>query len=160
MRAPHLLRVDDGPQPFAPLLAALKAAGLRTGWLELGLTPVADFTPPSDLSPPSDFLPPSPLPLKLAAAVSLGALRAVAVGPGASVAVKALRGRPVLRDLLREHFLGCALVLVQGDLAAPALHPAGDSWRVSLPETASRLYRTDQLVAALRRPHPWPNRLP
>ncbi|HVT19508.1 MAG TPA: hypothetical protein VHQ90_25425 [Thermoanaerobaculia bacterium] len=137
MRAPHLLRVDDGPQPFAPLLAALKAAGLRTGWLALGPTP------------------PASLPPDLASAVALGALRAVAVGPGASVAVKALRGRPVLRDLLREHFLGCALVLVQGDLAAPALHPVGDSWRVSLPDTASRLYRTDQLVAALRRPHPW-----
>jgi hypothetical protein len=143
LRAPHLLRVDDGPQPFVPLLAALKAAGLRTGWLELGPTP------------PSDLIPPSPLPPNLASAVALGALRAVAVGRGASVAVKALRGRPVLRDLLREHFLGCALVLVQGDLAAPALHPAGDSWRVSIPDTAPRLYRTDQLVAALRRPHPW-----
>jgi hypothetical protein len=133
---PHLLAVDEGPERFAGLLAALREAGLRAGWFDLEQ-------------------PPEPLPAGLAAAAAAGALRAVAAGTGRTVAVKALRGAPVLRDLLREHFRGCAVVLVRGEVAAPHLAWEGDAWRVALPGEAARAYATPELAAALRRPRPW-----
>jgi hypothetical protein len=167
VRPPHLLRVEEGPERFAALLAALAAAGLRAGWLELR--------------------PPEPAAASLETAAALGARRAVAAGGGRSLALKRLRGEPVLRDLLREHFPGCALVLVRGaaapDAAAvataaavplasmPALFPAGDGWRIALPghaghagdigharhadDGAVQHHDTAGLLAALRRPRPW-----
>ncbi|MBV8200046.1 MAG: hypothetical protein JOZ15_05415 [Acidobacteria bacterium] len=146
MKAPHLLRVEEGPERFAALFAAMGAAGLRAGWLELRQPE-----------------PPAP---SLEAAAALGARRAVAAGGGRSVAWKPLRGEPVLSDLLREHFLGCALVLVRGTGAAavplaavPALSPAGDGWRLARPgDAALQHYETSDLVAALRRPRPWASR--
>ncbi len=147
MRAPHLLRVTQEPARFAPLFAALAAAGLRCGGLERRR---AGAPPPS-----------------LEAAAALGAARAVAAADGRSVAVKALRGAPVLRDLLREHFAGCALVLVAaagGDgeqpagplAAAPELQAEGERWRVILPTPAAAEHLdTPHLLARLRRPRPW-----
>jgi len=148
LRQPHLLRVEEGPERFAPLLAALAAAGLRAGWLELG--------------------PAEPAAASLESAAALGARRAVAAGGGRNVAVKALRGEPVLRDLLREHFPGCALVLVRVRGAeppapagvplapAPALFPSGDGWRIARAgDAAAQQLDTPGLVAALRRPRPW-----
>ena len=84
MRSPHLLRVEEEPGRFAPLIAAARAEGLRIGWLDLAAAPAV------------------PGPLDEAAAA--GAHRAVAAGEGRSVAVKPLRGAPVVKDLLREHF--------------------------------------------------------
>lgn len=136
MREPHLLRVEEGPESFAALIEAARAAGLRAGWLELAR--------------------PRPLPVALEAAAAAGALRAVAVGEGRSAAVKPMRGEPVLRDLLREHFRGCALVLVSGEVSAPRLAAVGDGWLVAVPGEAARAYDTESLVAELRRPHPWP----
>ena len=136
MRRIHVLRVEEGPESFAPLLEAARAAGLRAGWLELAR--------------------PRPLPVTLEAAAAAGALRAVAVGEGRSAAVKPLRGEPVLRDLLREHFRGCVLVLVQGEVEAPRLAADGDRWTVVVPGEAARVYATENLLAELRRPHPWP----
>ena len=90
-------------------------------------------------------------------------LRAVAVGEGMSAAVKPLAGPAVLADLLREHFRGCAAVLVRGGLApadAPLLAPAGapgddaDRWRVTL-AAGARTATTAELVTRLRRPRPW-----
>lgn len=139
MKAPHLLRVpadQGGPERYAGLFRAASEAGLRVGWLELGEA--------------------APLPPGLEAAAGLGALRAVAVGSGRSVAVKPRKGAPVLRDLLREHFLGCALVLVHGDpgdAEAPELladGADGDRWKVG-----DTLFDTEGLVAALRKPRPW-----
>jgi hypothetical protein len=148
LRQPHLLRVDEGPERFAALLAALAAAGLRAGWLELGAA--------------------EPAAASLESAAALGARRAVAAGSGRSVAVKALRGEPVLRDLLREHFPGCALVLVRVRGAeppapevvplapAPALFPSGDGWRIARAgDAAAQQFDTPGLLAALRRPRPW-----
>lgn len=136
MKTPYLLRVEEGPETFRPLIEAARAQGLRVGWLELA-APVA------------------PVPESLGAAADLGVLRAVSVGEGRAVAVKPLRGAPVLKDLLREHFQGCALVLVRGELNdAPALSPDGDGWRVAPPRIASRRASTEGLVASLRRPHP------
>jgi hypothetical protein len=136
VKAPHLLRVDEGPDRFAPLIEAARALGLRVGWLDLGAAP-------------------APLPADLEGAAGLGVLRAVSVGEGRAVAVKPLRGAPVLKDLLREHFQGCALVLVRGGVDAPRLAPDGDNWRVEPPGAAARLYSSETLAAALRKPHPW-----
>ncbi|HEY0784160.1 MAG TPA: hypothetical protein VGE98_17005 [Thermoanaerobaculia bacterium] len=145
MKAPHLLRVALPAARFAPLFAALRAAGLRYGWLEL---------------PAQGASEPAPLPEGLAAAADLGALRAVAVGAGRSVAVKPLRGAAVVRDLLREHFQGCTVVLVLGDGGGdlPLLEPDAerdDTWRVAPPGAAVRVLSGEALVAALRRPHPF-----
>lgn len=136
MKAPHLLRVDAGPEGFAPLVAAARALGLRLGWLELGPRP-------------------EPLPVTLETAAAAGVLRAVAVGEGRAVAVKPLKGPPVLRDLLREHFQGCAAVLVRGEVEAPLLEIGDDGWTVTPSGSAARRYTADELAATLRRPRPW-----
>jgi hypothetical protein len=139
MKSSHLLSVDLGPERFAALFAAARALGLRIGWLDLTASA------------------PDPLPPDLEAAAGEGALRAVAVGGGRSVAVKPMRGAPVIGDLLREHFSGCVLVLVRGPLASPAprLAPEEESFRVAPPGEAGRLYSAADLAAVLRRPRPW-----
>lgn len=147
MKRIHLLRVEAGAERFEPLIAALRRDGGRVGWLDFELS--------------------DPVPPALAAPASLDVLRAVAVGPGLSIAVKPVRGTPVLRDLLREHFRGCRLVLVAGraetpsptDAAgcaveAPLLAPDGEGWTVST-ASGGRAYSTEQLVAALRKPRPF-----
>jgi hypothetical protein len=135
VKTPYLLRVDAPPETFRPVIAAARSLGLRVGWLDLGATP-------------------GPVPETLGAAADLGVLRAVAVGEGRAVSVKPLRGAPVLKDLLREHFQGCVLVLVRGELEdAPALTTDGDGWRISPPGLASRRSSTDDFVASLRKPN-------
>lgn len=143
MKRIHLLRTTAEPEAAADLLAAGRQAGLRAGWLDLAGAP------------------PGAGPLDRAAGA--GALRAVAVGEGRSVAVKTFTGPPVLRDLLRQHFLGCAFVLVRppdgpapppvtgvGDL--PLLEPVEGGWRLSPADgTAARL-STPELVARLQSP--------
>lgn len=136
MKGPHLLKVEEGPERFADLIAAARAEGLRMGWL--------------DLAPPS---PPWPPDLETAAAA--GVLRAVSVGGDRSVVVKPLRGAPVLRDLLREHFRGAMLVLVRGEVDAPLLKKDGEEWGVTPPGQAQVRMDTGRLVAALRKPRPW-----
>jgi hypothetical protein len=131
--------VTAPPDRFAPLIEAARALELRGGWLDL-------------LAPGSR---PDPIPPALEAAASLGALRAVAVGEGRAVSVKPLRGRPILKDLLREHFLGCALVLVRGEVDAPSLEPEAEAWRLLVPGEASRGLTTAELAESLRKPHPW-----
>ncbi|HTQ78972.1 MAG TPA: hypothetical protein VMM92_03165 [Thermoanaerobaculia bacterium] len=139
MKPPHLLQVEEGPERFAPVFAAAREAGLRLGWLELPDTPAA------------------PLPAPLESAAALGALRAVAVGGGRSVAVKPLLGPPVLGDLLREHFRGCAAVLYRGAVAVltPKLTLDDEGLRVVFPGGVARGYTLGELVAALRRPRPF-----
>ncbi len=138
--------MEEGPERFAALVAALAGAGMRAGWLELA----AD---PGDRGSAPGHAPAAPAGLMAAAAA--GVLRAVAVGGGRSVAVKPLSGAPVLADLLREHFRGCALVLVRGEVAAPHLALDGDGWTVAPPAAAALVLTTAELVAALRRPRPW-----
>ncbi len=138
MSVPHLLRVTDPPERFAALIKAARAEGMRVGWLEMG-----------DLAA-------EPVPEALASSSGLGVLRAVSVGGGRSVAVKPMRGAPVLRDLLREHFRGCSLVLVRGsEIDAPGLEPAGadgGEWRMLVRGFADRVHPTAELVASLRSP--------
>jgi hypothetical protein len=139
--APHLLRVAEGPERFAPLLEAIRALDLRAGWLDLA--------------------PPPAVPGDLETAAALGTLRAVAAGEGRAVVVKPLKGAPVLGDLLREHFRGCALVLVRGEAAAPHLRPEGESWTVEVAGEAARAFETPALAEALRSPRPpWAPPLP
>ncbi len=133
----HLLHVDDHAETYAPLFEAAEREGLRVGWLTF------DTQEP----PPA-----------LASAAGLGALRAVAIGGGRTVAVKPMRGAPVLRDVLREHFRGCALVLVTGDVdGLTRLVPTASGWQVHAPDGAKvgAIRSADDLVAALRRPRPW-----
>lgn len=136
MKLPHLLRAGGPAEGYAPLLAAARAAGQRLGWLELAR--------------------PVPQGGGLEGAAAAGALRAVAVGEGRSVAVKPMAGPPVLKDLLREHFLGCAAVLVVADAAAlpegtPAVELAPEGWKVTLPSGAET-FTTQGLLARLRKP--------
>jgi hypothetical protein len=133
LKAPHLLRVEEDPEPFASLIEAARAEGLRVGWLELAEA--------------------APLPAVLESAAGLGVLRAVSVGNGRTVAVKPLRGAPVLKDVLREHFLGCALVLVRGAVDAPRLRQQAEGWIVEVREEAGKAFSTEKLVAELRSPH-------
>ncbi|MFL6200211.1 MAG: hypothetical protein ACJ76J_13610 [Thermoanaerobaculia bacterium] len=134
MKAPHLLRVEEAPEAFSSLVEAARADGLRVGWLELSEV--------------------APLPDVLATAAGLGLLRAVSAGGGRTVAVKPLRGEPVLKDLLREHFLGCALVLVRGAVDAPHLRRDGENWVIDAPDKAGQPLTTAQLAAKLRSPLP------
>lgn len=141
MTAPHLLRVEEGPDRFAPLAEAVQALGLRLGWLELA--------------------PPPAVTGNLETAAAFGALRAVGVGGGRSVVVKPLKGEPVLADLLREHFRGCALVLVQGEAPAPLLAVDGERWTVTVQGEAARAFAISGLAEALRSPRPpWAPPLP
>jgi hypothetical protein len=140
VKAPHLLRVEEGPERYAELVAALRGAGLRVGWLELGAAaPEAEPAAPPELE----------------TAAGLGCLRAVAAGGGRTVAVKPLAGPPVLRDLLREHFLGCRLVLVRGAAEAPRLTPGPGGWTVTTGDDAAFSGTSDALAAELRKPRPW-----
>jgi len=133
MKAPVLISVDLAAEEFAPLFTAAKAAGLRVGWLVMD----APVDPPPPLQAP-------PL---------LEAFRAVAVGDGRSIAMKPMRGKAVLRDLLREHFLGADVVLVAGLELFPRLTARGDGpWNLVESATASRTYTTDELLVRLRKP--------
>jgi hypothetical protein len=136
LKAPHLLRVSEPPERFAALMEAARAEGMRVGWLELE----------GEVEP---------VPSVLGAAAGLGALRAVSVGAGRTVSVKPLRGAPVLRDVLREHFRGCALVLVRGEVDAPALRPEGAAWMLDVrgfEGLAGQVFSTAELMSAFRSP--------
>ncbi len=148
MKRAHLLRYDGEADRLAPLFEAARAEGLRIGWLSgarLAGDSAGEATPPS-LKAPSDA----------------GAFRAVELSEGRSVAVKRVAGPPVLRDVVREHFLGCALVVVapgapfEAELAGePTIEPADGSYRVTVPGEAGRLFDPPALAVRLRRPRPW-----
>lgn len=122
MKRIHLLAVDGAAETYQPLVAAAAKLGLRIGWLELaadGVEAPADPAALADLVGGPD-----------------GAFRRVAVSPERVVSVKRLTGPPVLRDLVREHFLGSTAVLVAGGARLegagelPRLVPDGDGWRL------------------------------
>jgi hypothetical protein len=148
----HLLRHDGPAEDLGSLIEAAREAGLRVGWLD-GIPREAEAEA-------------EPAPAPLAAAADAGAFRSVSLAGGRSVAVKRVSGPPVLRDVLREHFLGCALVVVTargatlfGDhpdlLASPAIAAAEDGYRVTPPDEAGRVFAPGALAARLRRPRPW-----
>jgi hypothetical protein len=124
--------VTEAPAAFAALFAAARARGERIGWLDW-----------SDEPAPAG---------ELDSAASLGALRAVAVGAGRTVAVKRLAGAPVLRDLVREHFLGCGLVLVRGRAGTPSRAPSAGGFRIETTPGRSRELAAEAALAELLRP--------
>jgi hypothetical protein len=132
----HLLRALGEAKEFAPLLEAMSRQGARIGWLILG-----DVEVPPDLE----------------TAARSGAAYAVAAGPVRTVSVKHRQGPAVTEDLLREHFLGCIAVLVQGDLEVPTLAPPTGKagWVVTTVGGQERQYAIGDLLAAFRRPRPF-----
>lgn len=132
MKTPAVVAVDAAPEAFAPLFAAATELGVRLGWLELAA--------------------PEPGPPSLERAAALGARRAVAAGGGRALSVKPLRGEPVLRDLLREHFLGCAVVLARGASGYPRLSVAADRLRLELAPDRARELDAAAALAELARP--------
>ena len=166
MRRIHLLRFAGSPGELAPLAAAAATEGLRIGWLDLAEVGPAAPSGAGGSAPPG-----------LEQAVSAGAFRAVGVRPGRTVALKTLAGPPVFRDLLREHFLGCSLVVVRTDGApraqgdgpaglgvrdaeaalddAPRLLVDGERFRVEPPGRAGRRWTAAELAGRLRKPRPW-----
>lgn len=164
MKRIHVLRTRAGVEEVAGLMTAVRDEGLRVGWLDLTL----DLT----LDQPADLL--SGALGGLERLARAGAARAVALGAGRSVAVKTMTGPPVLRDVLREHFVGCALVLVRETGArgpAEGAPPAPDvsdlpllevtegGWRVVSGDGGALDLETSELAARLRRPDPWPDAL-
>lgn len=155
MKRIHLLRTTLAADAVTGLVAAAAADGLRLGWLDL-TAGAADA--PGALAP-------------LDRVAGAGALRAVSLADGRVVTVKRVTGPPVLRDLLREHFLGCAAVLIRvprGDSPAPVdgldglprldpAEPSGEGWRIVRPGGESLHLATAELVGRLRRPRPWPS---
>jgi hypothetical protein len=138
MRWPHLLRVEAGTEAFASLVSAAAEAGIRFGWLDLSAAP-----PPPELE----------------RAAALGVLRAVAIGGDHTISVKPRSGPPVLADLLREHFLGCRVVLIRGDLQVASLAPAESAggralWTLRLADGTETTRETEALVKRLRSPRP------
>lgn len=130
----HLLRVERPVVEFERLIAAMRHQDERAGWLEL----------PQEAA--------EPLPESLTTAANAGALRSVAVGGGRSVAIKPMLGPPVLHDLLREHFRGCRLILILGEIEAPLLEPDGKGWIVRPSDAPATHWTTEKLIAALRQP--------
>lgn len=134
MKRIHLLSVGGRAEEYHVLIEAIGADGRRVGWLDLGGTEV---------------------PEALNAASRTGVLRAVGVQDGLTVAVKPRKGGVVMKDLLREYFVGCSVVLVRGGEGMPRLSTAEDDWRVEIPGATPRKLDTASLVAALRRPRPF-----
>ncbi|MEM8934482.1 MAG: hypothetical protein AAGE94_25030 [Acidobacteriota bacterium] len=143
MQRIHLLRVDAEPASFATLAEALVADGGRLGWL--------DWSPDREADEPSA----TTVDPALVDAASLPTLRAVAVERGRTVMIKPQQGAPVLMDVVREHFRGCRVVLVRGDLPnLPSLEATEDGYRIVTP-SFDRTVDADALAARLRRPRPF-----
>ena len=139
----HLVEVErDEAESVRALIEVIVQAGVRVGWLDVGSAVAIDSG--------------------LESVVASGAFRAVAVGPGRSVAVKGLVGPAVLEDLAREHFKGCRLVLIVGVDGSevvrrqadplPRLQRKDHSWHLTSSAGESRTLSPDALLAALRRP--------
>ena len=134
MKRIHLLSVDGRAEEYHELIEAIGADDRRVGWLDLGGTEVPDA---------------------LSAASKTGVLRAVGVVDGMTVAVKPRKGAVVMKDLLREYFVGCSVVLVRGGEGLPRLSAAESGWLVEVSGAAKRSLDTAGLVAALRKPRPF-----
>ena len=132
MKSPVLLTVQAEAAAFDSLFRAAAGRGLRLGWLDLQEE--------------------CPVPAPLAAAAELGAFRSVAAAGSATIAAKPRKGPAVLRDLVREHFLGVDVVLVRGLDLFPRLAWVAGSWELSESATAKRRLDLEQLLARLRKP--------
>jgi len=86
-------------------------------------------------------------------ALTAGAAKVVAVSGGQTLAGKRLAGPPVLRDLVREHFLGCQALLVRGRAGYPRLLAGVDELQI-VEMAGAEPHRLDTvaLLRRLRRP--------
>ena len=134
MKRIHLLSVEGPAEEYRELIEAIVTGDRRVGWLDLGGTEV---------------------PATLTAASRAGVLRAVGVAEGVTVAVKPRKGSVVLKDLLREHFVGCSVVLVRGGGGLPRLSARDGEWLLEVPGSSPRTLDTMTLVATLRKPRPF-----
>ncbi len=132
MKHIHVLRTTCAAADFRPLFAALAALGLRVGWLDMESTAGA--------------------PPELEQAAAQGAFRAVGVTANRVLTVKPVHGATVLKDLLREYFAGCRLVVIRGGLDAPELLVAPDGYRVRFEDGTERDFSSEALAKALRKP--------
>jgi len=130
----HRLSVEGGAEHFESLVKSARDAGIRIGWLEFGSATV---------------------PEPLASASAAGVFRTVQVDEAVTISVKNRKGPPVIRDLLREHFQGCSLILVSGGEAPAALRRDNDRWIVSALDGTESTFTTDELVTALRKARPF-----
>lgn len=139
----HLVEVERDEAEFVrALIEVIVEAGVRVGWLDIGSA--------------------GPIDPGLESVVASGAIRAVAVGPGRSVAVKVRVGPAVLEDLVGEYFKGCRLVLLVGveDTEVvrrqtdplPRLRRKDRSWQLTSSAGESRTLSPEALLEALRRP--------
>jgi hypothetical protein len=135
-----VLETRTGRDEFHPLVEAAHEAGFRVGWLEWSQA--------------------HPLPAVLEGALDRGSpFRTVTVAPSGVVAAKRVEGAPVLKDLLREYFSGCRLVLLRGGdrgrTHLPSIDPDDGGWLLTFPDGISRRGTTEDIVRNLSRPHPW-----
>jgi len=131
----ELLGVDEPASAFGALAKAASLAGVRIGWLDLAG-------------------PPQPLP-SLAEAATSGFRVAVEAGPEFSLTVRRRRGAPVLRDVLRQNFAGCRMVLVRGMGAGPKLAAAPEGWSLKGESRVIHL-DTSTFLDRLARHRPFP----
>ncbi|HLF57945.1 MAG TPA: hypothetical protein VI942_13985 [Thermoanaerobaculia bacterium] len=131
MKTPALVAVDADPEKFAALFAEAAARGARVGWLDLAGAPASRFESP---------------------AAEAGAAKAVAMAPGRVVAVKRVGGVPVLRDLLREHFVGYALVLIANHDGWPRLTVERGTFLLQIAPGRGRTLDAAALLDELARP--------
>lgn len=132
MKAPALVAVNQPADAFTALFAAAAARDARVGWLDLA----AAVEPPAVLGP----------------AAAAGAAKAVAVSPGGAIAWKRRRGAPLLRDLLREHFLGYLAVLVRGGEGWPRLSLEGDVYKLAITNGSARQGTAEEILDVMRVP--------
>jgi hypothetical protein len=132
VKSPVLFSVSGDASDYEPLFAAARERGARVGWLELNS---AAARRPAPEGPPFT-----------------GAFRTVEVNDCWTVSTKPRKGRPVLRDLLREYFLGADVVLVQGLDLFPKLSRRDDAWRVEEAAGRARTLSTSELLDRARKP--------
>lgn len=132
MKLIHVLRTSISATECGALFAAAAALDVRVGWLDLESGAGA--------------------PPELEEAAASGAFRSVGVAGDRVLTVKPMRGPTVLKDLLREHFVGCRLVVTRGHLDAPELLVAPGGYRVRFEDAAEKDYSAEALAKALRKP--------
>jgi hypothetical protein len=132
VKSPVLFSVSGDVSDYEPLFVAARERGAKVGWLELDSVAAGARTPAG-------------LPFT-------GAFRTVEVNDRWTVSTKPRKGPAVLRDLLREHFLGADVVLVSGLDLFPKLSRRNEDWE--LEEAAGRKFRlsTEALLDRARKP--------
>ena len=132
MKTPVLFSVSGNASDYAPLFAAARERGTKVGWLELDSVAMNSRTP---AGPPFT-----------------SAFRTVEVSERWTVSTKPRKGPAVLRDLLREHFLGAAVVLVLGLDLFPKLVRRDDEWELEEAAGKKRRLSTEALLDRARKP--------